>query len=491
MPQADGDTSGAAPPAGRRSGLVRPRLSPLDLAVQFWRARWLMIAVFVPIFVIGLALAMLLPRTYTSTSRLLVSLGDEYVYRLSVGQGGNASLVSPEVEALARSEISLLASPVVAKAALEKVTLKKAYPALARSCKPEMCERMGIAAVAENLKAGGAPKNLVIVAQFEHKDAAISAEMLNAIVDAYLKYRADVFTDNRTDSFREQRERFERDLAAEDEAIRTYLLENNLTNLAAESETLRQLYQAASNELLNAQSRLRQSEAQLSNYRWQLETIPPEQDLFVDDSSRQTLSALKLEREEKLLRYREGSRMIQDLDKRIAQSAAFLGSREGPGGSVRRGPNPLYQQVEAAIATLRSEVQALRSKETELKSQIAAFEVRQRRILALEPNLQEMQRSREVAERAVRAFADREVEERARNELTQRSVNNIRLLEPATVPVKGASLKVPAAILALLFAGFTALVAGLMRTFTRAGFATAGSVERTLGLPVLATIRKY
>lgn len=30
-----------------------------------------------------------------------------------------------------------------------------------------------------------------------------------------------------------------------------------------------------------------------------------------------------------------------------------------------------------------------------------------------------------------------------------------------------------------------------MRTFTRAGFATAGSVERTLGLPVLATIRKY
>jgi uncharacterized protein involved in exopolysaccharide biosynthesis len=489
MPQAGEGAPQTA--SARASGSVRPRLSGLDVAVQLWRAKWLMLAVFLPLFALGLLAAFALPRSYTSTSRLLVSLGDEYVYRPAVGRGDSAAPVSPEIEALVQSELELLRSPVVAQAALAKVTLVRAYPDLQRNCEPETCERLGIAAISESLAAGAAPKNLVIVAQFEHPDAAMSAEMLNALVDAYLVYRADIFTDNRTDSFREQRVRFEGDLGEADQAIRAYLLTNNLTNLAAERETLRQLYQSASGELLLTQSRMRQSAAQLANYRRQFEDIAPEQDLYTEDSTQEGLLALKLEREEKLSRYRADSRVIKEIDKRIAQSEAYLKSRDAPGGLVRRGPNPLYQQVEASIATLQSEVQALRSQEDELKSQIAAFEVRQRRLVELEPEFQELERTRDVAEQSVRAFAEREVEERARNELTQRSVNNIRLLEPATPPIKGTSLKLPAAILAFLFAGFTALIVGLMRALTRSGFATPGSVERTLGLPVVAAIQKY
>jgi uncharacterized protein involved in exopolysaccharide biosynthesis len=486
------DTTGsAAAPAARTAGFVRPRLGALDVAVYLWRAKWLMAAVFVPLLVLGVLAAAALPRTYTATSRLLVSLGDEYMYRPSVGRGDQAMPLSPEIESLVQSELELLRSPVVAQAALNKATLARAYPDIAKRCKPEACERLGIAAVAEHLTVGATPKNLVIFAHFEHKSAAMSAEMLNAVVEAYLAYRTEIFTDNRTAIFGEQRKRFEADLAQADEKIREYLLANNLTDLAAERDTLRQLYQSASGELLQTQSKLRQSEAQLANYRRQIESIPPELDLYVEDSSQQTLTALKLEREEKLSRYRADSRVIQELDKRIEQSEAFLESRASPGGVVRRGPNPLYQQVQASIATLRSEVQALKGQEVELKSQIEAFELRQRRLVELEPNLAELERSREVAEQSVRAFAEREVEERARTELSQRSVNNIRLLEPATAPIEGKSLKLPAAILALLFAGFTALMVGLMRALTRNGFATPGAVERTLGLPVLATVQKY
>jgi len=41
-------------------------------------------------------------------------------------------------------------------------------------------------------------------------------------------------------------------------------------------------------------------------------------------------------------------------------------------------------------------------------------------------------------------------------------------------------------ILAFLFAGFTALSAGLLRMFMRPGLPTAQSASRTLDLPVLA-----
>ena len=46
-------------------------------------------------------------------------------------------------------------------------------------------------------------------------------------------------------------------------------------------------------------------------------------------------------------------------------------------------------------------------------------------------------------------------------------------------------------IAAVLVAAFAALIAGMMRALTRRGLATPGSAERTLGLPVLASVQKY
>lgn len=485
MPKSGERTTGWAAGLGRGAGRVRPRLGALDIAVQLWRAKWLMLGVFTPLIVAGIAIAIALPESFAATSRLHVSGGDTFAYR--AGETPGPSALDPQV----RSELELLRSPRVAQKALAKVTLARAYPDLAQACPPAACEGLGIAAAQANFMASGAAGNPVISAQFRHANAAMSAEMLNALIDAYIAYRSDLFAGNRTVDFREQRERFEQDLAEADQAIRVYLAENNLTDLAAERDTLRALYQSASGELLVTQSRARQAEAQLANYLEQIETIAPEQELYVEDSGRQTLLALMLERQEKLSRYRGDSRIIAELDKRIEQMEAFMEARGDAPGIVRRGPNPLYQQIQASIATLQSEVQALRGQEAELKSQIAAFEGRQRRLAGLEPALQELERNRQVADKAAIAFSEREVDARAREEMTRRSASAVRVLEPATAPVEGASLKLPVVLIALILAIFAALLAGMLRALTRSGFATPGAVERTLGLPVVAAIQKY
>ena len=477
MPQAGERTTGSAPSPAHQGARLRPRLGALDIAVQLWRAKWLMLAVFAPLCAAGLAMAFVLPQGFTATSRILVTPGDRVAYA--------AGYVS------APAELELLRSPVVAQKALAKVTLARVYPAIARGCRPEACEGLAIAEITRSLSATAADTNPVIAVEFRHAEAAMSAEMLNALIDAYLVHRADIHTDTLTDDLREQRERFEQDLAEADQAVRGYLESNNLADLAAERDTLRALYQSASGELLVAQSRLRQAEARLKDYRIQIESIAPEQDMHVEDPRRQALLALQMERQEKLSRYREDSRVIQELDKRIEQAEDYLDTGAGTGGIVRRGPNPLYQQVEAAIATLQSEVKALKGQAAELKTQIAEFKGRQRRLVELEPALQALERSRLVAENAVFAFSEREVDARARSEMARRGDKAIRVLAPATPPVEGVSLKLPAIILSLILAGLAALAAGLVRALTRSGFATPGSVERTLGLPVLAAIRKY
>jgi polysaccharide biosynthesis protein PslE len=202
------------------------------------------------------------------------------------------------------------------------------------------------------------------------------------------------------------------------------------------------------------------------------------------------LMAMRLDRNEKAARFGANSPVVRELDNQIAQTEAYLAAGPAAGGLVRRGPNPLYQQVEAAMATLQSEVQALRGQEAELKTQIADFEGRQRRLVELAPDLQELERRRDVAERSITGLSEQEVDVRTRNAMALRGANTIRVLDPATPPVTGASLEAPALLLALMLAALAALAAGLMQAVSKRGFATPGSLERTLGLPVLAVIGK-
>jgi uncharacterized protein involved in exopolysaccharide biosynthesis len=284
--------------------------------------------------------------------------------------------------------------------------------------------------------------------------------------------------------------RFRKPRGAED-AIRAFLMENGLGSFAGERETIDSLYRTASSELLVTESRLKTAAAQLAAYRRQISTIPAEQDIYVEDASSQRLVDLKLEREEKLTRYKPDSRVIREIDKQIEQTEAYLKAQEKPSGVTRRGPHPLYADIEKSINTLQSEADALKAQQAELRSQIAGFEQRQQRLVGLEPAYQELVRRRDLMAQNVEGFAEREIEARASSELVQQTVDNIRLLEPASVPIRGSSLKLPVAVLALLFAGFTALMAGLMKALSMRRFATAKSVERTLGVPVLASVKKY
>ena len=69
--------------------------------------------------------------------------------------------------------------------------------------------------------------------------------------------------------------------------------------------------------------------------------------------------------------------------------------------------------------------------------------------------------------------------------IASESSDNIRIVERATAASTGKSLRKPVMILALLFAGFAALCAGLVRMFLRPGLPTPASASRTLDLPVL------
>ena len=151
-------------------------------------------------------------------------------------------------------------------------------------------------------------------------------------------------------------------------------------------------------------------------------------------------------------------------------------------GTVRTGPNPRYEQMLSIIGDLQAEAASLKDRQAALARQIAGFEARQARLTGLAPRYKELMRKRDLLERDLMSEVRQDVDTGVSR------FDRIRVLEPASVPVRPTAMRSIVAVTAFVLACFAAIVAGLLKALTRTGFATRRSVERTLDLPVLATV---
>ncbi|MEL6955705.1 MAG: hypothetical protein AAFO88_03600 [Pseudomonadota bacterium] len=476
----------------------RVRLGVADYLVRLWRAKWLMLAVFAMLFGAGLYAAFQMPTTFTASSRLLATLDDAYVFRPLAG--GDAAGIALDSNQVIQAELELLKSPVILATALETTPYDALYPDIADARERAFAEgrlprediertytEAAIQALASDFGVGAAPERPVIFTSFTHEDADTSADVLNLLIDTYLDYRTSLFSEGVGEEFEAQSRMFQAELGEADQALRDFMLEYDLTDLPAEQGATQRLMEAVEAELFRARARQGALQSQLVSLKSELDRTPRDVELFVEDTSRQTLVELELEREDLLARYTPSSEPVQAINARIAQVEAFLERQPGASGTVRRGINPVFQTLSTDYATLEAESESLAGEAGALQLQLSQLQSRADLLVSLAPQWRDLQRARSVAEANVLEYTRRASEERSRRDLAQRRADNIRVLEPARAPVEGSSLKAPVAIASFLFAGFSALMAGLLYTFTRGGFTTPSSLARTTGLPVLAS----
>ncbi len=94
-----------------------------------------------------------------------------------------------------------------------------------------------------------------------------------------------------------------------------------------------------------------------------------EVDLYVETTSEADLMKLRVEREDLLARYLPDSRVVQDINKRIAQLEAFLEVRARRGPAASSAPTPTWQALEADEAVQTANISAMQGQGGELKRQ--------------------------------------------------------------------------------------------------------------------------
>ena len=358
----------------------RPRLGKVDLLLQLWRAKALMTLVALVVSVPFLILALVMPTKYEASAGLLVSLGEEQVYRPRVGSEAAGAI--PDQELLNQSELELMRSPVVADRVLSQFSLEDIYPEIAQERAliaaktpgrdPTIkMNQMGVEAILEDFSAGAAPKSNVIRATFSHKDPEHSAAILNALIDRYLEYRSEVYRSTRSTGFGEQRRRFEADLLTAEQDIQEFLVRHNIGDFEAERLAAQSFYASVTDEVFKVNTRSTAVQGQLETLARQMRQTNPLVDIFVEDTTEQTLLNLRIEREQALSRYKPDSRVVIAINKQIEQVEAYLAEQTGSVGTRRTGPNPVYQDMEQRRAGLEAEAKSLANQSEELRRQEA------------------------------------------------------------------------------------------------------------------------
>ena len=459
----------------------------MDVVALLFRELLLMILVFVVLFAIGAAAVLTLKKTYTAGASLFVGVGQEYVYQPRVGATDRAT--PPAAGEVAQSEAAILNSLEVKQRvvrALGVETFQEGHPATGSVTEQEAS---AVRAVSAGLDVTAAPLSPVVGLSYKSDDPALSARVLNTVIDQYLTYRREIFQDRATPAIQTQRQTFEGELADADRAYEAFLRSNDIGDFATAKATLAGTYQSTFAERMNVQAQLNQASQRLATLVAQQNRTPAEialqQDLNI--SAQDQILQLRTQRETLLARYQPDAQPVREIENQIAQLQAYVGTGTAVGAKeVRTGPNPIWTELETTRINAQAERDALAARLAVLDRQVTDLRQRQARLTELESRNATLSGNREVLSASIREFQLRETQSRADNELVKAGADNVTVIERAQPPSKGKSLKAPLLIGAFLFAGFTALCVGLLRVFLRRGFATASTASRTLQLPVLA-----
>ena len=469
---------------------ARPRYGLFDVIGLLFRELVVMILVFVLVLGIGAAAVMTLKKTYTAGASLLVSPGQEYVYQPRVGGMTDRQSQPPAVGEVAQAEANIIGSREVKLRAVRALGLEFFQkPGKVNTDPVAKQEGDAIKFINDGLTISTTPQGAIIGLQFESDNAEKSARVLNAIIDQYQIYRREVFRDGTTEAIQTQRRVFEDELADADRAYEDFLASNDIGDFAASKAALAATYQTVLADKFAAESQLNQAARRLQTLVAQQASTPAEvtlqQDLNV--SAQDQILQLRTEREQLLARYQPGSQPVLDIEARIAGLQEYVASGTTVGAKeVRLGPNPVWTELESTRITTQGERDAMAARLASVNRQLEEIRQRQARLTREESENATRSSNRDVLTASIREFQQRETQSRADNGLVAAGADNVRVIERAAAPTRGTSLKLPLLALVVLFAGFTALCVGLLRVFTKRGYATPAIAGRTLEMPVLA-----
>ncbi|ESQ83932.1 hypothetical protein AEAC466_11425 [Asticcacaulis sp. AC466] len=464
-----------------------------DMVALLFRELWLMLVVFGVIFGVGLAAALSMPSSYTAGASLLMQLGKNYVYEPIAGDAARGATAT--IDQVVQSEVEILNSTELKRRVIAKLGYKVILPSSPSLWHPATdgqradAEQASLKVIQGGFQTATSPANNVVRLTFKHENAQSASLILNTLIDEYQVYRQQVYNDATGPLLQKQKDAFDRRLAEADASYQAFLARNGVGDYETAKTTYAKIYDQVTTDMYAAQTQLATDRAKLTEVSSNLRSMSPEMSIErdLDLSVPNKIFALQQQRQDLLSRYLPGAQPVKDIEAQIASLQTLMNSGRGVSEATHKmGVNTVYQGLLTQKMDLEADIASVTGRLNLLQQQAGQVMAKLQALTGLEAQYNMLSTERNALQDNIKIFTQRIQENEAAQQMTKGSDDTVRVVEKASMPDKPKSLKRIILILSFLFAGFTALCAGLLRVYTRKGFVNAEMAARTLDLPILA-----
>jgi len=479
--------AGGAGAAGSRQPLRAPLTVRQLLTPVFYYRRRALFAFLIPVLIAVIA-ALLAHPVYVAQSRLLILLGDDYVFPTGNAQAPQTFDRSQIVHA----EMEILGSKDLRERTLSAVGIDKVYP--------DMAGRSDSMALAEikldkDLTIDNIPQSNVIELGLRNRNPQVAADVLNKLVALYIERRREIFQQSDLTSVADQRDKLSAQLSDAERAITEFSTAHGFGDYAQEFAAVQSQQTALNAQLASTDEELAARLARASQLRSRAAATPGVTQLSIDtgrsqqiDDLTKTLLSLQEQRRETANKYTDGYPLVADLDHRIAELQAEIArAPQEQFTASRRGVNPVHQQLDSEEADAEGDAAGLRAGRVEIQRALQQSTARLNELTALGPQYRALVKSRDLAEDASTSLSKR-AEDSELADMLSKSHANVRVIQSADAPAKGHSGRlviIAAGIAAGLFAALAVVILSL--AFSEV-MVTPSDVEQKLDLPIILAV---
>jgi len=477
-----------------RSGTLRDALNIVfrrwKMVVAFFFATFLSVVVIILFFN---------QTTYSAVAQLVVLPGREHVadMRLSTGGALQPSLDFNAEEQVLRT-IEMLTSRFLAEQAVRQIGPAVLYEDLDSERKRFLgtlsaAEAMqaAITRLLKNVTAMPAGKSGLINLSFEHKDPQVAAQVVNVLGDLYVTRHLDVQRNPRGDAvIEEQFGVLKQKLRKAEETLETFKNRYGITGpVKDELELGRKQVLASQMALSDARKLQSEVDSRLTALRGQLDKTSRNPNAV--GAVQEKLANLELQESELAQRATAAHPTLRSLRREIAAVRKQLDDVEDskPYGTVASKEGGLYGRLQEEMLRNETESRALAARIVAEEKNLATHQNRLQTLEKISVEYGHLQQLAELDTQNYRLFLTKMEESRISHAMDAKNIASVRVIDPAeppSTPVDSKNLLKLA--LGLIFGGVGGIALAFLMHFISGRVDTIEDVERSLGLPVLASI---
>jgi uncharacterized protein involved in exopolysaccharide biosynthesis len=341
-------------------------------------------------------------------------------------------------------------------------------------------------------------KSDVISLTYTSSNPKLAARVLDVLSVAYIdKHLAVHRPAGQVKFFEQETERYHQNLDESEAQLKKFADETGgVAPTLARDMTLQKLndfsatLESTRAEMASTEQRIRDLEKQLGSTPDRLTTsVRESDDAQTLEALKNTLMTLELKRTELLTKYQPTYRLVQEVDKQLADTKAAIESEQArPLKEQTTDQNPTYSWIRTELAKAKSDYSALQARAAATQTIVQIYQANARNLEEKGLIQQDLLRTAKTNEENYLVYLRKEEEARMAEALDERRILNVAVAETPNVPLVPTNSTVIFVLVGILLSATMSLGVVFAVEYMDPSFRTPSEVVSELNIPILASV---